>query len=391
MLRQKRSNEVTGSHIVLVIYSLTVSGAARRVLALAGAFAEQGFRVTLVTVDPGGGLRSAVPEGVRLRVLSPRSAAPEASGRRRKHRVWRALPKLVWLIARLRPRFLMAGANHVHLVCFVARLLCPVHRPKLALRISNSIGRGSVDVGGRSRAMVALRRRAFRSADLLISVSRDVARDAERCLRLSPGCVLTLPNPVVDTEQVERLASRDVGHPWFVAGEPLVVLGVGRLHPQKDFGCLIQAVATLSRTRPVRLILLGEGPERARLVQMAQACGIADSVDLPGQVANPFAYMRAADVTVLSSRWEGMPGVLAEAMACGCPVVSTDCPGGSREMLDDGRLGPLVTVGDADALAAGIRQALDRPPSTDALQQQAKAYMIHEAAIAYSKALKTLI
>lgn len=377
-------------HIVIVLYSLAVTGAARRMLSLAGGFAEKGAQVTLVTVDSGGGLSAEVPPGVEWFALSDATTAPSASGAQRKRRVWRSLPRLVALLRRYRPDCLLAGANHVHLVSYVAWRLTGGARPRLVLRVSNSIARGTSDVGGRSASMVALRRRAFRQADLLIAVSRDVALDAEGALNLRNGAVRTLPNPVVDPDLIAEAASQPVDHPWFDSGQPPVVLGVGRLHRQKDFESLIAAVARLRRSRDVRLVILGEGPEREALTQAAERHGVIASVDLPGQVANPFAYMRSARVTALSSRWEGMPGVLIEAMACGCSVVSTDCPGGSRDILADGALGPLVPVGDPLALADGLRKALDAPQASDALQNRAERYTVAAATAEYLEAINAV-
>src|SRR5690606_29880659 len=154
--------------------------------------------------------------------------------------------------------------------------------------------------------------------------------------------------------ELDELAKADPGHRWFAAGQPPVVLGVGSLTPRKDFATLVEAFAELRRRRPARLIVLGEGPERARLERLVDDLGLSDDVDLPAFTRNPFAYMSRAAVYVLSSNLEGLPGSLIQALACGCPSVATDCPSGPREILQDGRVGPLVDVGDAGAMAAAI-------------------------------------
>ena len=161
------------------------------------------------------------------------------------------------------------------------------------------------------------------------------------------------------------------------------MLGVGRLHAQKDFSTLIAAFGEVRRERPARLILLGEGAERARLEAQAQDSGFAADIALPGHVENPFAFMRRSAVFALSSRYEGLPGVLIQALACGCPAVATDCPSGPREILKDGAIGPLVPVGDAAALAAGIRRCLDHPPPPETLARAVAAYGVGAATDAY--------
>ena len=135
-----------------------------------------------------------------------------------------------------------------------------------------------------------------------------------------------------------------------------MILGVGRLTPQKDFPTLIRAFARVRRQRPARLVIVGEGrPEaRAALMRLAAELGCAEDVSLPGFTHNPFCYMAHAGVFVLSSLHEGLPGVLIQALACGAPVVSTDCPSGPREILEGGRYGRLVALGDDAAMAEAI-------------------------------------
>ncbi len=148
-------------------------------------------------------------------------------------------------------------------------------------------------------------------------------------------------------------------HPWFSPGVAPVVLGVGRLTRQKNFGTLISAFARLRATKPARLIILGEGEERSHLENLVQERGLAGDVELPGFVQNPYAYMHRAAVFVLSSIWEGLPNSLIEALACGCPVVSTDCPGGPAEILDRGKYGHLVLPGDPESMAEAIGKVLN--------------------------------
>ncbi|MYJ94178.1 MAG: glycosyltransferase, partial [Proteobacteria bacterium] len=150
-----------------------------------------------------------------------------------------------------------------------------------------------------------------------------------------------------------------------------VVLSVGRLARVKDFPTLLRAIRQVSKNRPVRLIILGEGSWRMRLEKMARKLGVGAIVSLPGWVDNPYAFMSRASVLVLSSKREGLGNVLIEAMACGCPCVSTNCPSGPAEILESGRFGPLVPVGNASALAIAVERVLDCPPRKSMLLERA--------------------
>jgi glycosyltransferase involved in cell wall biosynthesis len=139
---------------------------------------------------------------------------------------------------------------------------------------------------------------------------------------------------------------------------------------------LLDAFARLPRARDLHLLILGEGPERAALLRRAEALGLSERVFLPGFVPNPQAYLRRARVFALSSRNEGFPGALIEAMEAGAAIVSTDCPFGPREILDGGRFGELVPVGDSGALAAALAAELDRPdPGPEARQAERSEWM----------------
>jgi glycosyltransferase involved in cell wall biosynthesis len=166
-----------------------------------------------------------------------------------------------------------------------------------------------------------------------------------------------------------------------------VILGAGRLTAQKDFPTLIRAFALARAAQPMRLILLGEGELREPLRALAADLGIAAQVDLPGFVENPYAFMSRAHVFVLSSAWEGFGLVLVEAMACGTPVVSTDCPAGPAEILMGGRFGRLVPVGDAGAMAEAIRATLADPLPADRLRSRAGDFSLEKIGDEYFELL----
>ena len=175
-------------------------------------------------------------------------------------------------------------------------------------------------------------------------------------------------------------------HPWFLPGEPPVILGVGRLTQAKDFPTLIRAFALVRKKHPARLMILGEGEERSKLETLVQELGLEKEVSLPGFVDNPYKYMKRAAVFVLSSKWEGFGNVLVEAMALGTPVVSTNCPSGPAEILENGRWGRLVPVGDVYALAEAIIETLDEEHHPD-VANRAKDFAVELAVEKYINVL----
>jgi glycosyltransferase involved in cell wall biosynthesis len=223
-------------------------------------------------------------------------------------------------------------------------------------------------------------------ADAVIVPSEGAARDLAAASSLPLDRIRVLPSPVVHRRILE-LANQPVPHPWFEADSPPVILAVGELCARKDFVTLISAFAKMHHRRPSRLVILGEGRQQKHLLDLARKLGIGSEVSLPGFVTNPFAYMRKAALFALSSRCEGAPVVLMEALAVGAPVISTDCPSGPREILQGGRLGPLVPVGDVDAMAKALVSVLDKPLQAEMLRAAAERYSVESSADRYLSVL----
>jgi glycosyltransferase involved in cell wall biosynthesis len=242
---------------------------------------------------------------------------------------------------------------------------------------------------GKSRWMRSVPRiikRFFPRADLIVAPSRGVAEDIREITAIAPEKIRVVHNPVFRAEIMD-LAAEDPGHPWLADDSIPVVIAAGKLKLQKDFQTLLRAFAAVRSRRPARLIILGRGPDRQALLELAEELGISDDFQLPGHVRNPYAYFRRASVFVLSSAWEGLPNVLIEAMACGCPVVSTDCPSGPDEILDGGRIGRLVPVGDAVRMAEAIIETLESPPAAEEMIKRAREFSFDEAITDYEAIL----
>ncbi|HKJ88778.1 MAG TPA: glycosyltransferase, partial [Gammaproteobacteria bacterium] len=272
-----------------------------------------------------------------------------------------------------RPEVLITAKDHGAKVGIAAGMLSRAPT-RIALGIGNTLGTSETKLARRLGV-----RFLYRFADRIVANSRGVADDLIESFGLPPRKVRVVYNPVV-TEQLLERSREPVPHPWLQPGREFsTVVGCGRLARQKDFPTLFRALAEVRRERDCRLVILGEGPERDNLQELASELGIREAVDLPGFVDNSYAHMAKADLFVLSSRWEGLPNVLIEAMACGAPCVATDCPSGPREILQEGRYGRLVPMGDAPALAAAMQDSLKSPPSADELREGAARFRAEAA------------
>ena len=319
-------------------------GAERAMLKLAGGIADHGYDVDLVLSRAEGHYLQEVPDSVRIVDLHAR-------------RVLSSIAGLVRYLRRERPNAMLTSMNYVNIVGIWARTLARVDT-RLIVNEQNALSlEAAHSPRRRHRLMPRLIKRFYPWADGVTSVARGTADDLVSTAGVSPNLIEVVHNPIVTTE-LRELVAEPLGHPWFGPGQVPVVLGVGRLAPQKDFGTLIRAFARVIVRRPCRLMILGDGPERASLEAIVAERGLTGSVDLPGWISNPYPYMAHAGVFVLSSRWEGLPSVLIEALFCEVPVVATDCLSGPREILEGGRYGALVPVGDEEALAAAIEMAL---------------------------------
>jgi glycosyltransferase involved in cell wall biosynthesis len=220
-----------------------------------------------------------------------------------------------------------------------------------------------------------------------VAVSRRAAHALACFLGLRPERVAAIPNPSVTDEMLAR-ARAPVDDPWFgEKRDAKVIVFAGRLVAKKGVATLVEAFARVRSRRAARLFLMGEGPERARIEALVSAAGLAAHVRLAGYVENPFARLARADLFVLSSRAEGMPNALIEALACGCPVVSTDCPSGPSEILEGGAYGRLTRVGDAAALADAIVATLDAPPARERLRERGRLFHIDRIVGRYADVL----
>jgi len=350
------------------------SGVDRIMRNLVPEFARHGLRIDLLKVEGHGPYWDELPHNVRAIELGV-------------SHVNTALPALIRYLRRNRPEVLLSDKDKVNRTALAARALARVDT-RVAVRMGTTVSKNLERRGWWARnSQLASIRLFYRHADGILTPSKGAAEDLAWIAGLPMTAVTVVPSPVL-TERFAAMAGEAVDHPWFAPGEPPVILGVGELCARKDFATLLKAFAELRRGgRSCRLVIGGEGRQRDKLLQLARDLGVSEDVDLPGFLVNPYAYMDRAKVFALASICEGMPVVLIEAMALGTPVVSTDCPSGPREMLGDGRYGPLVPVGDSSALAGKIAEMLDNPTSPQALREAAMPYTVTNSARHYLNAL----
>ena len=345
--------------IALFFSNLRGGGIQRVMLNLAEGFLQAGLRVDLVIVQAEGELLPEVPDGARLINLD-------------KRRALFSLKSLIDYLQREKPIALLASQPHLNILATSARRIAHVDtRVVISEHIAfEDAARNSTRFADRWSPLLA--RAFYKHADGIIAVSQGVKDQLVRATRIAPGRVQVIHNPILSAS-FESKKMQAAEHRWLGQNVPLI-LSAGRLTAQKDFATLLRAFAILRNSQPAHLILLGEGEERNSLLKLAAELKIDAHVDLPGFVPNPFGFMRQAQLFTLSSRWEGFGNVLVEALACGLPVVATDCPSGPAEILEHGKYGALTPVGDAPALAAAMLQTLKQPPSADLLKRRAQDF-----------------
>jgi glycosyltransferase involved in cell wall biosynthesis len=397
--------------VAIVLKDFGGGGVQRSMLRLAEAFLDRGLAVDLVVAATKGELLNDVPEGARIveLAMAPLSRA-RWHGLAADPRAWalllrpkrgmspllkplvQRLPSLVACLREAQPDAVLTATPAYNVIAVWARRVSGLSsRVVISVRnrLSHPVDFSATPWG--QPGVNSLLRRAYLGADAIVAVSDGVADDLAACADIPRQCITTVYNPVVGPNLFAE-SHKPSDHHWFGAGEPPVILAAGRLVPQKDFATLIRAFALVRARRRARLVILGsasrECPEEAAdLRELPARLGIADDVDLPGFCHNPFAFMSRAAVFVLSSVHEGLGNVLIEALACGTPVISTDCPSGPREILDDGSFGPLVPVGDVAALARAIDHVLDHPPAAESLRARAELFSVQRSADAYLELL----
>ncbi|MFT3968061.1 MAG: glycosyltransferase [Sphingobium sp.] len=353
--------------VAIYLPDLSGGGAERLHVQLAPALESLGYAVRFVLDRPGGALEGLLPSTIARFVLGGR-------------RQLAALPRLVRYLRQDRPDILVGNMEHMNVMAVLARRLARVPT-RVVVTQHNAFSEQVKRASWQWRVLPPLYRAILPRADAVVAVSAGVADDLAERTGFPRDAISVIHNGVIDHGFFSR-AAEEPQHRWFAEGRRVIV-GMGRLVAQKDFATLVRAFALAPQD--TRLLILGEGPQRAELEALAASLDLAGRVDMPGFLSNPLPFLRKASLFVLSSRFEGFGNVVAEALALGTPVVSTDCPHGPAEILQAGRFGLLVPPGDSEALGVAITHALAAVPDHEALSERGRHFSVSACAQAYSE------
>jgi glycosyltransferase involved in cell wall biosynthesis len=361
--------------IALLVPTLEIGGVERVFVNLAKGLHECGTEVDLVAGRSGGAITAAL--GKEIPIFNLRS-----------ERMMRSVPRLASYLKRRKPEAVIAAMTHSTAAAVAARAVSRTE-PIIIATEHNTMSRVVANTRGlKYRLMPRWSRLALKSADVIVAVSAGVADDLSAQTGIAREMVRVIYNPVI-TSDLFSAAALDSDHPWLQAGEPPVILSVGRLERQKDFPMLVRAFSLVARRCRSRLMILGEGPDRHEIERAITDLGLTELVSLPGAVVNPYPFMSCAAAFALSSQWEGFGVVLVEALALGLRVVSTDCPHGPAEILGGGDFGTLVPVGDHKAMASALLFALENPVRRD-ISSHLGQFGVRTAAMHYLSAVNSV-
>jgi glycosyltransferase involved in cell wall biosynthesis len=357
-------------HVGFFFSNFNGGGIQRVMLNLADGLIQRGWQVDLILVQANGPLYADIPTGARLIDLKAR-------------RTTKSLFKLASYLSSEKPAVVLSSQTHLNITAIMARVISGW---KGRLLVSEHI---ALDFSAQNpnswkdRLHPLLARLFYPFADQIIMVSHEAARRFIKLTRLPENKIRVIYNPIVSKKLIDA-SKLQPDHDWFKATNPMIILAAGRLAKQKDFPTLLKAFSILRARLPAaRLMILGDGKELTQLMQMARDLKLQDAVQFTGFVENPIAYMARSSVFVLSSQWEGFANVLVEAMACGTPVVSTNCPSGPAEILENGEYGSLVPTSNPQALADAIINTLQHPISPETLRHRAMDFSVDRIILQY--------
>ena len=336
--------------VALFLPNLGGGGAERITVYLAEGFANRGVQTDLVLAKADGPYLSQVSANVNIVDLG-------------ESRALLSVGKLSTYLSRVKPSAIISALNYTNLLTLAATKLAQFDGKTIITLHNQFTVPRETKPSFKERAITYLMRRFYGYANEIVAVSNGVSDDAAVTLGLDRETVKTIYNPVISDAVLAR-GQEVPKEDWLNSHETPVFLGIGRFHEQKDFPNLVRAFKKVRDKVNCHLIILGDGPDRKDLEKLILELKLQDSVKLPGFADNPYAYLSRADVFVLSSKWEGLPTVLIEALAFGRKIVSTDCKSGPDEILLSGEYGTLVPVGDSELLAEAMCDALTKPKVT---------------------------
>lgn len=345
--------------ITLLFPSLRGGGIEKQLLRFSEELIKHNFNVDVVVINT---INSAYKPNSKINLINLNT-----------RQIRYALFPLIRYLKRAKPEIIFCAETPLNAIAILAKKITGFPN-KLLISEHNhlsSVTKQAKRFGDLIRPYIA--KHLYPHADLIITVSKGIADDLIQTGKLNPQKIKTLYN-MFDIQDINVKSKVEAIH--FPKDSLPTILNIGRLSQQKDQATLIQAFSIVRKKIACRLLILGEGNEREKLTQLIKQLHLENDILMPGFVSNPYAYITRANLFVLSSTHEGLPGVLIEALACGTSIVSTNCPSGPAEILENGKYGSLTPVGDVTALANAIQKALEHPHSPNILRAQAMNFSI---------------
>ena len=383
-------------HIAILAGSLEGGGAEKALLRLAKAFSNKGCRIDFLIFSKYQQIYN-LSDNIRVLAVDPSSLSALfkcsihlplktsiilfISLIYKKRKKLRSLPNIINYLTTNNPDVFISSITVHDFIAMWAKYIL-MGQTQFVIRLANSVEWSKSSNDFLERQYQYLIRHWYPKADKIISVSQGLADEIAELSGVPDSDIHTINNPV-DNRRINELASQEINDPWFQDDGPPIIISTARLHPQKDYPTLVKAFWILREKIDARLLILGEGSERDKIVKMIEAYGLQNDVRLLGYQQNPHAYVARADVFVLSSLWEGFSNSLIEALSCGTKIVSTDCRHGTKDILDSGKYGKLVAVSDPEALAESIYAALQEQEDPSYLKARAADYDIEKIADRY--------
>lgn len=360
--------------IALYIPSMAGGGAEHMMLTLANALAEKNLDIDLVLNKTQGPYLKYVSDKVNIVSLDT-------------SRVLTGILPLAYYMRKEKPEIVLSAMNYVNVATVVAKLISRTDT-KIVLSERSNLSAALENSKWVSKVLLKnLMSWTYKKAYKVVAISKGVADDLSKQIKLNSSHIVTIYNPVVSLDLLQKAKEAlPPAYHWLEGNSFPLVLGAGRLSPEKDFETLIKSFAKVRKQKESRLIIIGEGESRQSLESLIEQLGLENDVQLIGFQDNPYAWMSYADVFVLSSQLEGFGNVLVEAMACGTSVVSTDCPSGPSEILEEGKWGELVPVGNVSLMSKAIMKQITTPNKID-ISKRASQFSVDNSVDHYLQVL----
>lgn len=358
----------------LLVPNLSAGGIQRVILNLGIGLQRKGAEVHLILIKGEGELLKEVPDGIKVINFHLTS-------------IFRLPPPLISYLREYRPTALLSTHPNMNLAVILSRKISGTKARVVVSEHNDPLSASKFRKSKRRYGVSPFMKRIiYQRADAVVGISEGVADGIAKTTGMRRDKIQVIYNPIF-SERIQMLGKEGVSWPISQEENPIKLVAVGRLSPQKDFFTLLEAFNIFRKRMPAQLVILGEGEQRKELEAEIRNQGDEERVHLLGYVQNPFAYMTAADIFVSSSLWEGLPSVHVEALACGCQVVSTDCPSGPSEILVGGKYGRLVPVKDPRALADAIEQTVKNPLPKTVLRKRAEYFSFERSVDQYWRVL----